>query len=120
MVLIMRRRSFFAGLGWSALLPNLPFAESSEPNLLGWSSWKGAFLSPDGRVVDTLQGGISHSEGQGYGMVLASAFTDRSTFEAMRRWTEQHLAVRQDALLAWRWTPDEPLGVRDYNNASGR
>jgi endoglucanase len=72
----------------------------------------------DGRVVDGFQGGASHSEGQGYGMALATAFGDRQTFEAMRRWAERNLALRPDALLAWRWLPDLADPVPDRNNAS--
>jgi endoglucanase len=83
-----------------------------------WADWASAFVAPDGRVVDALQGGISHSEGQGYGMVLATAAGDEVRFEVMSTWTEAHLAVRQDPLLAWRWRPDEPAKLRDYNNAS--
>lgn len=83
-----------------------------------WTDWANAFVAPEGRVVDALQGGISHSEGQGYGMVLATAAGDEVRFDAMSRWTEAHLAVRQDPLLAWRWRPDEPSQSRDYNNAS--
>ena len=36
-----------------------------------WEAYKKRFVSPDGRVVDFLQGQISHSEGQGYGLLLA-------------------------------------------------
>lgn len=83
-----------------------------------WTLWAEAFLDPEGRVVDALQGGISHSEGQAYGMVLAAAFGDEARFEAMRGWAEARLAVRRDPLLAWRWVPGEAEGARDYNNAS--
>ncbi len=83
-----------------------------------WADWASAFVAPDGRVVDALQGGISHSEGQAYGMVLATAAGDEARFESMRTWTEAHLAVRRDPLLAWRWRPGELAETRDYNNAS--
>ncbi|TFL17190.1 glycosyl hydrolase family 8 [Jannaschia formosa] len=81
-----------------------------------WECWKAAFLDPEGRVVDALQGEASHSEGQGWAMLLAVAFDDRDAFDRLRAWTETHLAVRQDPLLAWRWRPGE--GVADYNNAT--
>ena len=61
--------------------------------------WRNRFLAPEGRVVDTNQGGISNSEGQGYGLLLAQAF------ELIVSWTASHLAIRQDALTAWRWDP---------------
>ncbi len=87
-------------------------------DIAAWDAWAAAFLMPDGRVVDALQGGVSHSEGQGYGMILAAAAGDEPGFEAMRVWTENNLAVRQDPLLAWRWRTDDVDGARDYNNAS--
>ncbi|WP_375264034.1 glycosyl hydrolase family 8 [Palleronia sp.] len=81
-----------------------------------WQAWKSLFVTPDGRVIDALQGDASHSEGQGWGMLLAVAFDDREVFARMLDWTEAHLAVRQDALLAWRWRPG--VGIADFNNAS--
>jgi endoglucanase len=89
-----------------------------RPPLAAWAAWKAAHLAPEGRVVDGPQRGVSHSEGQGYGMALAVAFSDRDAFEAMRAWTERTLAVRDDGLLAWRWRPDAAPAVADLNNAS--
>ena len=43
---------------------------------------------------------------------------DEEAFNLMFTWTEENLAVRPDALLAWRWTPNEPIPVSDMNNAS--
>lgn len=45
-----------------------------------WQSYKARFVTAQGRVVDTGNGNISHSEGQGYGMLLAVAANDRETF----------------------------------------
>lgn len=83
-----------------------------------WQAWKTAYLQPDGRVVDRLQQQASHSEGQGYGMLLATEFGDAEAFGRMLAWTDAHLAVRPDALLAWRWLPGEEISVPDTNNAS--
>nr|WPA94128.1 cellulase [uncultured organism] len=83
-----------------------------------WESWKSGFLAPDGRVIDTLQQQASHSEGQGYGMFLATAFDDAAAFRQMFMWTERHLAVRPDPLLAWRWLPGQANPVPDRNNAA--
>ena len=117
----MRRRTCLGllaasplGVGPSPLGAQVP----DPPDEAGWDAWIRAFLAPEGRVVDAPQGGISHSEGQGYGMVLATAFGDRAAFLRMRDWTDAALAVRQDALLAWRWRPDEAPESRDYNDAS--
>lgn len=83
-----------------------------------WLAWKAAFLAPEGRVVDRLQGDASHSEGQGYGLFLAAAHGDAAAFEAIRTWTERFLAVRQDPLLAWLWRPGDRPPISDYNNAT--
>lgn len=84
----------------------------------GWRAYRERFVTPQGRVVDTGNGGISHSEGQGYGMLLAVAADDRATFERIWTWTRANLMVRDDQLLAWRWEPERRPAVADLNNAS--
>ena len=81
-----------------------------------WSLFKQHFLQPEGCVVDTVQYGISHSEGQGVTMLLAVYYDDRATFDAVWQWTRRNLQVRDDRLLAWRWSPKD--GVTDRNNAT--
>jgi endoglucanase len=85
-------------------------------SLKGWEEWKTAFVQADGRVADTAQHGISHSEGQGFGMVLATAANDRAAFEKIWGWTQNNLGVRPDGLFAWRWEPGR--GVTDPNTAA--
>ena len=85
-------------------------------HLADWAVWKQAFVREVGRVVDTGQRGISTSESQGFGMLLAASTGDAPTFERLWDWTRSQLAVRDDALLAWRW--EEGAGVTDRNNAS--
>ena len=82
-----------------------------------WVDWKSQFLAPDGRVVDTGNKGISHSEGQGYGMLLAVAADDRVAFDLMWSWTRARLGPKGDGLFAWRWSPGEPE-ASDRNNAT--
>ncbi|TNJ45118.1 glycosyl hydrolase family 8 [Phaeobacter sp. B1627] len=89
-----------------------------HPLQASWEVWKSQYLQPDGRVVDGYQDNASHSEGQGYGLALAAAFGDLPAFETIFRWSEDHLAIRPDALLAWRWFPDQTPSVPDTNNAS--
>ncbi|WP_293857574.1 glycosyl hydrolase family 8 [uncultured Alsobacter sp.] len=84
----------------------------------GWAAWRDRFVTPQGRVVDTGNGGISHSEGQGYGMLLAVAAGDRPTFDRIWGWTRANLMVREDALMAWRWEPEKRPAVADMNAAS--
>jgi endo-1,4-beta-D-glucanase Y len=83
-----------------------------------WQEWKRRFLTDQGRVVDTANGQMSHSEGQGYGMALAVAAADRVAFERIWAWTRANLMVRPDELVAWRWEPDKRAGIGDVNNAS--
>ncbi|GJD55382.1 glycosyl hydrolase family 8 [Methylobacterium dankookense] len=90
-------------------------ALAGEP---GWAAYRTRFVAASGRVVDTGNGGISHSEGQGYGMLLAVAAGDREAFERIWGWTRANLMVRDDQLLAWRWEPDRRPGVADMNDAA--
>jgi len=83
----------------------------------GWRQYKDRFLTSEGRVVDNANGGISHSEGQGYAMLIAERLDDRPTFEAIWQWTRSNLLVRGDGLAAWRWSPQVPH-VADRNNAT--
>jgi endoglucanase len=83
-----------------------------------WQAYKARFVTEQGRVVDTGNDLISHSEGQGYGMLLAVAANDRPTFERIWGWTRANLMVRDDALLAWRWEPGRRPAVADMNDAS--
>ncbi len=82
-----------------------------------WHDWKEHFLASDGRIVDTGNKGISHSEGQGYGMLLAVAADDRRAFDRIWAWTRANLGPRADGLFMWRWSPD-PKTALDRNNAT--
>jgi endoglucanase len=83
-----------------------------------WWLFKKKFLSADGRVIDDGNGGITHSEGQGYGMLLAVAFRDRDAFDRMWTWTRTHLKRPDDFLFSWKWTPENGGRVGDVNNAT--
>jgi len=90
----------------------------TEPDAL-WKTYKTNFLAPEGRIIDTGNHGISHSEGQGYGMLLAESQNDRATFELLWTWTTKNLSRRNDHLFSWRWNPDKGGGqVDDVNNAT--
>ena len=71
-----------------------------------WPAWRGRFVSAEGAVVDQGmgdgRGGVSHSEAQGYGLLLAQATGDRDVFEGIERWLTARRAIREDALMAWR------------------
>ncbi|CAM3331111.1 glycosyl hydrolase family 8 [Paracoccus nototheniae] len=93
-------------------------AHRDHPLQQAWAAWKALCLTPDGRIVDGFQSGASHSEGQGYGLVLAALFGDLASCQSIVTWTERHLAIRDDALLAWRWRQETSPQVPDRNNAS--
>jgi len=85
-----------------------------------WARYKAQFVSDEGRVIDYYQGSVSHSEGQGYGMLLAVLNDDKPTFDKVWRWTRNNLGVRKDNLLAWLWGKRQngEWKVIDYNNAT--
>lgn len=83
-----------------------------------WTDWRARFVAGDGRVVDDGNGGISHSEGQGYGMLLAGRAGDRATFDRLWTFTRAVLGVRGDGLFAWRYDPRAANRVSDPNDAS--
>jgi endoglucanase len=97
------------GVFWSTLL----FA-------VDWQAFKKDFLSEDGRVIDHYQHQRSHSEGQGYGLLLAIGSNDREAFDLIWAWTKNNLQVREsDHLFAWSWgNRDGSWSVLDYNNAT--
>ncbi|MCS0504967.1 glycosyl hydrolase family 8 [Ancylobacter sp. GSK1Z-4-2] len=83
-----------------------------------WATYMKQFVQDNGRVVDEANGGISHSEGQGYGMLLAFLAGDRSNFERIWSFTRTELLIRDDGLAAWRWDPNSNPHVTDVNAAS--
>lgn len=83
-----------------------------------WNIYKAGFVSPEGRVIDAANGNISHSEGQGYGLILSYLANDRAGFDQIWNFTRTELMVRGDDLAAWKWSPDAPPHVTDDNNAS--
>jgi endoglucanase len=104
------------GVAWLLWTP-IPHSHGVDPG--AWEAYRTRYISADGRVVDTGNNNVSHSEGQGFGMLLAVAARDRATFDELWTWTRTHLRVRQDALCAWRWVPGQAgSGVADLNNAT--
>ncbi len=97
-----------------------PAAASREGSALlqGWDSYKSRFVSAEGRVIDDGNGGISHSEGQGYAMLLAVAADDSLTFSRVWGWTVKELYRRNDGLASWRWSPTANPHITDANSAT--
>lgn len=122
----MRNRALLAALAAALLAVLLFFVSRMEgPRDLpaaDWRIFRSQFISSAGRVIDTGNGDISHSEGQGYGMLIAEAYGDRKMFDQLWSWTRENLQVRpEDKLLCWLWKPtgDDGQGtITDPNNAS--
>jgi endo-1,4-beta-D-glucanase Y len=83
-----------------------------------WAAYKERFVADNGRVIDDANGGISHSEGQGYGLLLALMANDRADFARIWAFTHTRLLLRDDGLAVWKWDPAAEPRVSDPNNAS--
>lgn len=83
-----------------------------------WREYKARFLMADGRVVDTGNGNVSHTEGQGFAMLMAVANNDRASFDSMWQWTNRTLKNKDNGLFYWRYNPVAPDPITDKNNAS--
>lgn len=105
---------------WSIIIGAALVLLAASSPAADWKTYQQTFITGDGRVVDFFQHSISHSEGQGYGLLLALMNGDRPAFERIFRWTTENLQVRRDALFAWSWGERANGGwnVIDYNNAS--
>lgn len=83
-----------------------------------WELYSDRFVTEEGRVLDDANDDISHSEGQGYGMLLARIAGARDDFERIWSFTRRELLLRDDGLAAWKWEADQTPHVTDVNNAS--
>jgi len=112
-----RRALLAAGLAGGLSRPAA--AADAAADITGeWARFKSLYLAPDGRIVDTGNGGISHSEGQGYGLLFAVAGDDPASFDLILGWTSRVLKRPDDALHAWRYVPGAANPVSDLNNAT--
>ncbi|SFV28067.1 endoglucanase [Devosia crocina] len=112
----MQKLSFAAlALGCLMTLPvqAVPVITADE-----WQSYLDAYVTEEGRVVDTANGNISHSESQGYGLILSALAENRESFDRILGFTRSELLVREDGLAAWLWDPEKDPHVSDFNNAT--
>ncbi|UDL93065.1 cellulase [Lichenihabitans sp. PAMC28606] len=135
----MNKRLTVASLVVAALVAGFPaLAQTATPNPVGvspmpaphptpagalldpaiWQTYKARFISPEGRLIDDANGDISHSEGQGYAMLLAAFAGDDLSFSRIWGWTVRELYRRPDGLASWRWSPTSTPHVTDGNNAT--
>jgi endoglucanase len=113
------RRTFSAGLVLALTAAcNIHNPGKAQSGDTWWRTYRDRFLDPSGRIIDTGNGSISHSEGQGYGMLLATAHGDQEAFDRMAKWTQATLAGPGAALHAWRYDPGKPDPIPDKNNAT--
>jgi endoglucanase len=111
----LRRRTLgMLAAGLIASRPDVARARSRQQ----WLNFRARFITADGRVVDSGNAGVSHSEGQGWGLLLALAHDDRATFRMLYNWTRRALARPSDSLLSWRFRPGHQPAVDDPNNAT--
>jgi endoglucanase len=84
-----------------------------------WAKYRDRFVTEDGRVLDTGNKEVSHTEGQGWAMLFAEAAGDRASFAKLWQWTRDNLQRRDNALFSWRFDPaDGNTPVADPNDAS--
>lgn len=105
----------FLLVGSSAMIGANPTPHIQEQE---WRHYTAKFLEASGRIIDNANGNISHSEGQGYGMLLAYLADQPTDFHRIWTFTRTELLVRDDSLAAWRWEPDKSPHISDMNNAT--
>ncbi|HWB47588.1 MAG TPA: glycosyl hydrolase family 8 [Stellaceae bacterium] len=94
-------------------------ARAQDNPLAGeWSKYRDRFVADDGRVRDTGNKDVSHTEGQGWAMLFAESFDDRATFDRIWQWTRDTLQRADSALFSWRWDPHGDKPIADTNNAT--
>lgn len=114
----MHRRDCLGLMATGAFAPLVAQAQTRfEPRhdalAEAWTSFRDRFMHA-GRIVDTGNNGITHTEGLGVGMLAAQACGDRASFDAL--WNFAGRLRRVDNLHAWNWVPE--AGIVDVNNAS--
>ncbi|WP_112802056.1 glycosyl hydrolase family 8 [Rhizobium sp. SYY.PMSO] len=112
-------RSILAICSATALMVAQPaIAQRTALDPQAWTAYKAKFLDANGRIIDNGNSGISHSEGQGYGLLLAYLANNQADFEQIWYFTRTELLLRDDGLAVWKWDPAVTPHVTDTNNAS--
>ncbi|HML10140.1 MAG TPA: glycosyl hydrolase family 8 [Stellaceae bacterium] len=103
----------------AVLLLTPALVRAQDPSVAGeWLKYRERFVGDDGRVRDTGNKDVSHTEGQGSAMLFAENFDDRATFDRVWNWTREKLRRPDGALFSWRWDPNAQNPVADDNNAT--
>ncbi|MFS8047448.1 glycosyl hydrolase family 8 [Rhizobium sp. BR 314] len=116
----MRRRRSIIALCCAAVfaIAQPAAAQRAAIDPQAWTLYKARFLDANGRILDNGNSGISHSEGQGYGLLLAYLANNPADFEQIWYFTRTELLLRDDGLAVWKWDPEVTPHVTDTNNAS--
>lgn len=113
------RTALLAGL--LALLPPMAAGADAQGGSVKageWDQYKARFLDSGGRIIDDANGNVSHSEGQGYGLLLAVLAENPADFALIWSFTRRELLLRDDGLAAWKWSATETPHIIDINNAT--
>ncbi|MEO0391718.1 MAG: glycosyl hydrolase family 8 [Pseudomonadota bacterium] len=102
----------------AASMPGVAQPRRSETKARLWRDWVGRFLADDGRVLDTGNGNISHTEGQGTAMMGAVWADDRDVFDRAFAWLDANLRDPDTGLYSWRYDPAASPPISDPNNAT--
>ena len=110
----------FAAAAFPAFANNQPLGGALANDAGLWQAYSAQFIMADGRVIDNVNGGISHTESQGYGMLLSVAANDKAAFERIWAFTQTNMYIRDDGLAAWKFEPgDTSVASNDANQAAG-
>lgn len=113
------RRAALLSLPALGLVPRAARArQPADIQRAEWFVFRDRFVTPEGRIVDTGNQNVSHTEGQGWAMMSAVRADDRASFDRILGWTMATLRRPQDELFAWRFRPGAGIPVDDPNNAT--
>lgn len=112
------RRGFLIGTSLILGAAGISQAQTtSDEQKQQWRIFKDRYYK-GGRIIDTGNHDVSHSEGQGYGMLISQHSQDQEVFDALWKWTQKNLQHTQDSLSSWRFNPSQSNPVDDPNNAT--
>lgn len=114
----MRRCAVLVLLALALAWHEPSMAQNAQIKPEDWQAYKTRFVSESGRVIDDANGNISHSESQGYGLLLAYLAGSKADFDLIWSFTRTELLLRDDGLAMWKWDPNSKPHVTDSNNAS--
>jgi endoglucanase len=99
-----------------------PLSGAPSPWQVLWQHYTAHFISPQGRVMDDEEEGITTSEAQSYALFFALVANNKTLFSQLLAWTQNNLAQGSlvEHLPAWRWgkAKNGQWGVLEKDSAS--